>query len=159
MRRVPPALPEFVAVFGLLLCGIRCAVTLPARFAPGTGLHPEEIGIVLATSTGMRVLAGPAIGHAADRLHRHTSILCGCALVAAVVGCGDAGFAPLSDALATTTLARASPMRGDDSIMDGCVRLDRRHPSIGTTLSGWVAANTGLASIIWTSGALLVVGP
>ena len=29
---------------------------------------------------------------------------------------------------------------------------------IGTTMSGWVAANAGLASIIWFSGTLLVIG-
>ena len=42
------------------------------------GLQAQDIGLVLAASMVVRVLAGPVVAHAADRLRRHTLILCGC---------------------------------------------------------------------------------
>src|ERR1700753_408901 len=47
------------------------------------GLPAEDIGLVLAAAMVVRVLVGPLVSHAADRLRRHTFILCGCALFAA----------------------------------------------------------------------------
>src|SRR5690348_18406735 len=88
MRRMPPTLPEFVAVYGLLYAAFGVQSPFLPALLGQQGLHAEEIGIVLAASTAMRVLAGPATGHAADRLHRHTSILSRCAIVAAVAGFG-----------------------------------------------------------------------
>ena len=122
MRRMPPALPEFVAVYGLLYAAFGVQSPFLPALLREQGLRAEDIGIVLSASTAIRVLAGPAIGHAADRLHRHTSILCGCALAAAVAGFGYlmmqglgsllvvgllhaamlAPIVPLSDALAST---------------------------------------------------------
>src|SRR5215510_6736974 len=49
-----------------------------------SGLRAEDIGLVLAAAMVVRVLAGPLVSHTADRLHRHTLILFGCALFAAV---------------------------------------------------------------------------
>ena len=131
MRRTPHTLPEFVIVYGLLYAAFGVQSPFLPALLRERGLHPEEIGIVLGASTAIRVLAGPAIGHAADRLHRHTSILCGCALLAAVAGFGYlmmqglgrllavgllhaamlAPIVPLSDALATTA-AHASESGG-----------------------------------------------
>ena len=48
------------------------------------GLPAEDIGLVLAAAMIVRVLVGPLVSHAADRLRRHTFILCGCALFAAL---------------------------------------------------------------------------
>ena len=149
MRRMPPTLPEFVAVYGLLYAAFGVQSPFLPALLREQGLHPEEIGIVLGASTAIRVLAGPAIGHAADRLHRHTSTLCGCALVAAVAGFGYlmmhglgsllvvgllhaamlAPIVPLSDALATTA-AHASESDGRTAVrlwMAACVWLGRIH--------------------------------
>ena len=51
-----------------------------------------------AVSTAIRVFAGPAVGHVADRLRQHTTTLCACSLLAAVAGLGYVmiqGFAGL----------------------------------------------------------------
>ena len=86
------------------------------------GLQAQDIGLVLAAAMIVRVFAGPVVAHAADRLRRHTLILCGCALFAALASIsylltrGLAGLlcvallhaamlgaiAPISDALAAT---------------------------------------------------------
>jgi hypothetical protein len=87
----------------------------------------------------MRVFTGPAISHAADRLHRHRATLCGCAIVASVAGFGYlmiqglgsllvvgllhaamlAPIVPLSDALANLTEADF----GTNCGAGGCVIL------------------------------------
>ena len=178
MRRVPPTLPEFVAVYGLLYAAFGVQSPFLPVLLGEQGLRPEEIGIVLAASTAMRVVAGPAIGHAADRLHRHTLILCGCALVAAVAGLGYsmmhglgnllvvgllhaamlAPIVPLSDALATTA-AHESESEGGLRFDYGWLRASGSAAFIiGTTMSGWAAGKAGLPLIIWISGALLVIG-
>ena len=74
-----PTLRKFLAVYSLLYAAFGVQSPFLPALLREQGLHAEEIGIVLGASTAIRVLAGPAIGHAADRLHRHTSILCGCA--------------------------------------------------------------------------------
>jgi PPP family 3-phenylpropionic acid transporter len=174
MRRMPPTLPEF----GLLYAAFGVQSPFLPALLRERGLHPEEIGIVLGASTAIRVLAGPAIGHDADRLHRHTSILCGCAVVAAVAGLGYlmmhgfgsllvvgllhaamlAPIVPLSDALATTA-ARGSESGGRLRFDYGWLRAAGSAAFIiGTTASGWAAGRTGLPSIIWISGTLLVIG-
>jgi PPP family 3-phenylpropionic acid transporter len=178
MRRVPPTLPEFVAVYGLLYAAFGVQSPFLPALLREQGLLPEEIGIVLGASTAIRVLAGPAISHAADRLHRHRPTLCGCAIVAAVAGFGYlmihglgsllvvgllhaamlAPIVPLSDALATTA-ARASEAEEGRRFDYGWLRASGSAAFIiGTMISGWTAGKASLPSIIWISGALLVIG-
>jgi len=178
MRRMPPTLPEFVAVYGLLYAAFGVQSPFLPALLGEQGLFPQEIGIVLAASTAIRVVAGPAIGHAADRLRRHTSMLCGCAIVAAIAGFGYlmmhgfgsllvvgllhaamlAPIVPLSDALATTA-AHESEHDGGRRLDYGWLRASGSAAFIiGTTMSGWAAGATGLPSIIWFSGAILIIG-
>jgi PPP family 3-phenylpropionic acid transporter len=178
MRRMPPTLPEFVAAYGLLYAAFGVQSPFLPALLREQGLHPEEIGIVLGASTAIRVLAGPAIGHAADRLRLHRPTLCGCAIVSAVAGLGYlmmhrlgsllavgllhaamlAPIVPLSDALATTA-ARASEADEGRRFDYGWLRASGSAAFIiGTMISGWIAGKTSLPSIIWISGALLVIG-
>ncbi len=142
-----------------------------------SGLSAQDIGLVLAAAMVVRVLAGPFVGHAADRLRRHTLILCGCALFAALASISYllthsfAGLlcvallhaamlgpiAPISDALAATA-AQAS--RGTGRRFDyGWLRAAGSASfALGTLVSGWQAGAAGLAAAMRTSGALLVLG-
>ena len=178
MRHRPPPLPIFLAVYGLLYAAFGVQSPFLPALLSGRGLHTEEIGIVLAASTAIRVLAGPAVGHAADRLRLHTLTLCASALVGAVAGLGYvlipgfagllvvamvqaamlAPIAPLADALATTA-ARTSEFGEGRRFEYGWLRAAGSAAFIvGTMLSGWTASNTGLASIVWFSGVLLGAG-
>jgi MFS transporter, PPP family, 3-phenylpropionic acid transporter len=178
MHRMPPTLPKFVAVYAFLYAAFGVQSPFLPALLREQGLFPQEIGIVLAASTAIRVVAGPSIGHAADRLHRHTSILCRCAIVAAVAGLGYltmqglgrllvvgllqaamlAPIVPLSDALATTA-AHESEHEGGRRFDYGWLRASGSAAFIiGTMLSGWAAGKAGLPSIIWISGVLLVIG-
>jgi PPP family 3-phenylpropionic acid transporter len=69
-----------------------------------------------------------------------------------------APIVPLSDALATTA-AHESETGGRRRFDYGWLRASGSAAFIvGATVSGWVALKAGLASIIWISGALLVIG-
>jgi PPP family 3-phenylpropionic acid transporter len=175
---MPPVLPTFLAVYSLLYAAFGVQSPFLPALLREQGLRAEEIGIVLAASTSIRVFAGPAVGHVADRLRRHTLTLCACALVAAVAGLGYVmiqGFAglllvafvqaamlapivPLSDALATTA-ALSSESGGGRRFEYGWLRASGSAAFIvGTMLSGWTASGSGLASIVWVSGTLLGIG-
>ena len=178
MRHRPRPLPTFLAVYGLLYAAFGVQSPFLPALLREQGLRAEEIGIVLAASTLIRVFAGPAVGHIADRLRRHTLTLCACALGAALAGLGYVvirGFAglllvalvqaamlapivPLSDALATTAARRSETDEGRQ-FEYGWLRASGSAAFIvGTLLSGWTASDTGLASIVWSSGTLLGIG-
>ena len=178
MQPMLPVLPTFLAVYSLLYAAFGVQSPFLPELLREQGLRAEEIGIVLAASTAIRVLAGPAVGHVADRLQRHTLTLCTCALVAAVAGLGYVmiqGFAglllvalvqaamlapivPLSDALATTAARRSETGEGR-RFQYGWLRASGSAAFIvGTMLSGWAASRSGLASIVWVSGTLLAIG-
>jgi PPP family 3-phenylpropionic acid transporter len=178
MHRRPPTLPTFLAVYGLLYAAFGVQSPFLPALLSEQGLRAEEIGIVLAASTAIRVFAGPAVGHLADRLQWHTLTLCVCSFVAASAGLGYvmiqgfpgslvvalvqaamlAPLVPLSDALATTA-ARTSEFGEGRRFEYGWLRAAGSAAFIGgTMLSGWTASASGLASIVWVSGMLLGIG-
>ena len=178
MRRITSNFPTFLAVYVLLYAAFGVQSPFLPALLRERGLHAEEIGIVLAASTAIRVLAGPAVGHAADRLRMHAFTLCACALAAAVASLGYvtirgfdgllivglvhaamlAPIVPISDALSTTA-ARRSEAGENKRFEYGWLRASGSAAFIaGTVLSGWGADRTGLTSIIWISGSFLVAG-
>ena len=66
----PPPLPTFLAVYGLLYAAFGVQSPFLPALLREQGLRAEEIGIVLGVPTAIRVFAGPAVGHVADRLGR-----------------------------------------------------------------------------------------
>ena len=178
MRRITSNFPTFLAVYVLLYAAFGVQSPFLPALLRERGLHAEEIGIVLAASTAIRVLAGPAVGHAADRLRMHVFTLCACALAAAVASLGYvtirgfdgllivglvhaamlAPIVPISDALSTTA-ARRSEAGENKRFEYGWLRASGSAAFIaGTVLSGWGADRTSLTSIIWISGSFLVAG-
>ncbi len=168
----------FLATYALLYAGFGMQSPFVPALLGERGLQAQDIGLVLAAAMVVRVIAGPLVAHAADRLHRHTRFLCGCALLAALatfsllltrVLAGLLGIAllhaamlgpiaPISDALAATA-AQASK-RGTGRHFDyGWLRAAGSAAfALGTLVSGWQAGATGLAAAISISGALLALG-
>ena len=60
MHPVPPVLPTFLAVYSLLYAAFGVQSPFLPALLHEQGLRAEEIGIVLAASTSIRVFAGPA---------------------------------------------------------------------------------------------------
>ena len=148
MRHRPPPLPTFLAVYGLLYAAFGVQSPFLPALLREQGLRAEEIGIVLAASTAIRVLAGPAVGHVADRLTtahvdalrvfargggrwvglRDDTRLCGLARGGARPG-GDVSSdsAALRCACDNCGTHERIRRRGDGSNMDGCARLAPLH--------------------------------
>jgi len=178
MRRLTSPVSMFLAVYALLYAAFGVQSPFLPALLQERGLHAEEIGIVLAASTAIRVLAGPMVGHAADRLREHTLTLCTCTVAAAVASLGYvtirgfggllivglihaamlAPIVPISDALATTA-ARESETGEGRRFEYGWLRASGSAAFVvGTLLSGSGADQAGLTRIIWISGLLLVAG-
>jgi PPP family 3-phenylpropionic acid transporter len=178
MRAIASPLPSFLAVYALLYAAFGVQSPFLPALLRERGLRADEISIVLAASTAMRVLAGPALGHTADRWRAHAATLSACAIAAAVAGLGYvtlsgvgwllavalvhaaslAPVVPISDALATTAARESETARGR-RFDYGWLRAAGSASFIaGTVLSGWSPHRAGLAGIIWLSGALLVAG-
>jgi len=174
----PLALWLFLTTYALLYG----AFGMQSPFVPALlrerGLQAQDIGLVLSAAMVVRVLAAPLVAHAADRLRQHTLILCGCALFAALASISFllarslagllcvallhsamlAPIAPMSDALASTA-AQASRSGAGRRFDYGWLRAAGSAAfALGTLVSGWRAGGAELATAMWTSGALLVLG-
>src|SRR6185503_14918149 len=80
----PSALWFFLATYALLYGAFGMQSPFVPMLLRERGLQAQDIGLVLSTAMVVRVLGAPLVAHAADRLHQHTLILCGCALFAAL---------------------------------------------------------------------------
>ncbi len=83
-------LPRFLALYGSLFAAFGVA----SPFLPGLllqdGLAPGAIGVVLASGTAVRLLAGPSGGRLADWTGRPAWVLAGFIAAAAVIAMGYA---------------------------------------------------------------------
>jgi PPP family 3-phenylpropionic acid transporter len=169
-RRSP--LLRFLALYS----GMFAAFGVVAPFFPGLllqdGLGSGAIGVVLASGTAIRLLAGPFGGQIADRTGRPVLVLSGFAAAAAVIALGYAParglpvlllisvahasvlapMTPVADALA---LGSASDKPG---FAYGWVRAAGSAAFIvGTLASGRLVEWDGLGIIVWLNAGLLAV--
>jgi PPP family 3-phenylpropionic acid transporter len=145
---------------------------MPAFFE-ARGLAPEQLGLLFATGTAIRLVSGPLCGRLADRTQALRGVLAICTAIAALIALGllpAAGFWPLltisvlhAAALAPITtladalaLAAAVPRDGETSFEYGWVRGTGSAVFIaGVLLSGQVVGVFSLASIIVLHAMLL----
>jgi PPP family 3-phenylpropionic acid transporter len=166
LRRFLVLYAQMYAAFGV------SSPFLPAFFA-SRGLGPEQIGILFAAGTAVRLVSGPLGGRVADRTRALRVVLAVCAAVAALVALTllpARGFAPLlalgvlhAAALApTTTLADALALGAAAQRVSG-PRFEygwvRGTGSamfiVGTLLSGQAVGAWGLGATILLHAALL----
>jgi PPP family 3-phenylpropionic acid transporter len=149
---------------------------LPALLAD-RHLRPEEIGMVLAAGTAVRLAAGPIAGRVADRVRAPQWVLAGSAATAALLVPGYlaasglpallvvgvlymAALAPLvalSDALALGAAAPAQESVADAGRLHyGWLRGAGSAAFIlGSILSGQAIGQFGIAVVVWLNAALL----
>lgn len=166
------ALPGFMLLYGALFAAYGTESAFMPAFLRGHGLTLEQIGLVLAAGTVVRIVAGPAVGRLADRLRAHKMVVTTAAGLSGVIGLAyilafgflpllvvsmahaavTASLAPLSDALSVTA--------SDDgrSFQYGWVRgAGSAAFVVGTLLSGQLIDRFGLSSIIFSSSILFLV--
>jgi PPP family 3-phenylpropionic acid transporter len=177
MLRISPLL-AFVATYALLYAGFGMQSPFVPALLRERGLQAQDLGFVLGAAMVVRVIAGPIVAHAADSVQRHTLVLFACALLAALatvsllVTSGIPALlgivllhaatlgpiAPISDALAATA-AQASGRGSERHFEYGWLRAAGSAAfALGTLASGWQAGQTGLATAMRISGALLALG-
>jgi PPP family 3-phenylpropionic acid transporter len=161
---------RFVALYALLYSAFGVASPYLAALVGERGLSSEQIGVVFALATLMRLAAAPLAGGIADRFAALRLVLGGCllaaagaallyvsagasiALVAAVLlhAMALAPAAPISDALALTAAKR-------QRFEYGWVRGSGSGAFIaGTLLAGPLVGQHGLGLVLWLQAGLLV---
>jgi len=145
---------------------------MPAFFE-GRGLAPEQLGILFAAGTAIRLVSGPLGGRLADLTQARRAVLAACQLLAALVAIGLLS-APSFTPLFLTSLLHAAALAPTTALADalalGAAQPRNAHPRfeygwirgigsaafvIGTLLSGQVVDSWGLTSIIVFQAALL----
>ena len=165
-------LPRFLIFYAALFAAFGVA----SPFLPGLmqqdGLGPNQLGVVLAAGTAIRLLAGPLGGRLADRVGRVPVVLAGFTAASALVAFGYAPARGLFPLLAVSVahaavLAPLTPI--SDALALGSSQAGRvfRYGWVrgagsaafimGTLLSGQVVGQSGLGSIVWLNGGLLAV--
>jgi PPP family 3-phenylpropionic acid transporter len=166
------ALPGFLLLYIALYAAYGAESAYMPAFLLSHGLAIEQIGLVLAAGTVVRILAGPALGRLADHFDAHRRVLAAAAALSGFVGlaytqafgfapllavslahaAATASLAPLSDALSVTASAKGRAfqygwVRGTGSIAFVA----------GSMASGQLIDHFGLSSIIVSSSVLFLV--
>ena len=142
---------------------------LPA-FVTERGLHPEQLGLVLAAGTCIRLLSSPIAGRVADRLRALRTVLAVCIALAAVVTLGYLpayGFSALLFLmLLHATFLAPMPVLADALALGaskagrfeyGRVRGAGSAAFIaGVLISGQFVGIWGLQAIVWSQALLLL---
>ena len=163
------ALPRFVVLYAAMYAAYGVASPFLPAFVNSRGIAPEELGLVLAAGTAVRLVSAPLAGRAGDLLEALRGVLVLCIVLAAFVTLGylpaegfwfflaisiaqAAALAPmtiLADALALGAAKR-------QGFEYGWVRGTGSAAFIaGTLASGQLIAGRGLGIIVVLQAALL----
>ena len=167
------ALRRFVALFGLMYAAFGVSSPFMPAFFQARGLAPEQLGILFATGTAIRLVSGPLCGRLADLLQALRAVLAVCTAVAALGALGllpargfsallmvsvfhAAALAPITTLADALALRASAPRDAARRFEYGWVRGTGSAVFIaGTLLSGQVVGGWGLTSIVVLQAALL----
>jgi MFS transporter, PPP family, 3-phenylpropionic acid transporter len=141
------ALPRFIALFSMLYLAFGVASPFLPAFLESRGLAPEQIGVVLASGTAIRLLSGPTAGRVADWLQALRIVLAVCtALAAGVV----LGFLPAQGfwLLLFVSLLQAAMLAPTTTLADA-LALGASRPRVANGFEyGWVRGAGSAAFIV-----------
>ena len=163
-------LAEFVILYAILYAAFGALSPFLPAFLHSRQLRPDEIGFVLGAGTAARLIAAPAAGRIADRMHCHRTIFAICTTGAALFAlsnfalqafwpllgatilwsAGIAPVAPLADAL---VLAAAKPRDGKETFEYGWVR----GAGSAAFIIGQLVKPVGLGATLALQASLLIV--
>src|SRR5918992_1606690 len=164
------ALPSFIVLYAAMYAAYGVASPFLPAFVSERGLAPEELGLVLAAGTAVRLLSAPLAGRIGDLMQALRVVLVVCTALAAAVTLGYLPARGFWVFLALTLLhaAALAPM----TVLADALSLAaaNRHPRfeygwvrgtgsaafiVGTLLSGQAIGAFGLEAIIWSQALLL----
>jgi MFS transporter, PPP family, 3-phenylpropionic acid transporter len=167
------ALHRFVALYALMYGAFGVSSPFMPAFFESRGLAPEQLGILFAAGTTVRLVSGPLVGRLADLSQALRAVLAICALLAGLVALGLLS-APIFTPLLLTSLLHAAVLAPTTTLADAlALSAARPHAAqpgfeygwvrgtgsavfvVGTLISGQIVESWGLASIILFQSALL----
>jgi MFS transporter, PPP family, 3-phenylpropionic acid transporter len=164
---------RFLALYALMYAAFGVSSPFMPALFERRGLAPEQLGMLFAAGTGIRLVSGPLCGRLADRTQALRAVLTVCTMLAALVAVGllsAAGFrgllllsmlhaaalAPITTLADALALSAAAPRGGVAGFEYGWVRgTGSAVFIIGTLVSGQVVGSWGLTSILVLHAALL----
>jgi PPP family 3-phenylpropionic acid transporter len=167
-------LRRFAVLYALMYAAFGVSSPFMPAFFEGRGVAPEQLGIVFAASTAIRLVSGPLGGRLADLTQALRAVLVVCDLLAALAALGllsapsftplvltsllhAAALAPITALADALALGTAKPPNADSRFEYGWVRgTGSAFFVIGTLLSGHAVASWGFASMIVLQAALLI---
>jgi MFS transporter, PPP family, 3-phenylpropionic acid transporter len=164
------ALPSFIVLYAAMYAAYGVASPFLPAFVSERGLPPEQLGLVLAAGTAVRLLSAPVAGRIGDLMHALRVVLVVCTALAAAV---TVGYLPARGfwLFLALTLLHAAALAPMTVLADAlCLGAASRHPRfeygwvrgtgsaafiVGTLLSGQAIGAFGLEAIIWSQAGLL----
>src|SRR5262252_1370733 len=145
-------LHRFAVLYALMYAAFGVSSPFMPAFFQGRGLAPEQLGILFAAGTAIRLVSGPLVGRLADRTQALRAVLAVCALLAAVVALGLLS-APAFTPLLMTSLLHAAVLAPTTALADalalGAAQPCNAHQRFEY---GWVR---GIGSGVFVIGTLL----
>jgi PPP family 3-phenylpropionic acid transporter len=163
-----------IALYGLMYAAFGVSSPFMPAFFESRGLGPEQLGILFATGTAIRLVSGPLCGRLADLTQALRAVLVICTAMAALVAlcllpAGSfrmllsisllhaAALAPITTLADAIALAVARPAGSATGFEYGWARgAGSAAFIVGTLLSGQVVTAWGLPSIVVSHASLLL---
>src|SRR5918998_2805060 len=85
---LPTPLPRFILLYELMYAAFGVSSPFMPAFFESRGLAPEQLGIVFALGTAVRLISGPFAGRIADLMQALRAVLAICTALSALVALG-----------------------------------------------------------------------
>jgi MFS transporter, PPP family, 3-phenylpropionic acid transporter len=172
---LPTPLLSFLVLYAVLYASFGAASPFFPALIEERGITPEQIGMVFAAGTTIRLISAPIAGRIADRTHALRLTLAICAIGAALAALSYVAAWGLSAILAVSLL-HAFALAPTTNLADALalVALQRRERRfeygwvrgagsaafiLGSLLGGWAISAFGLGIILWLQALLLLMVP
>jgi MFS transporter, PPP family, 3-phenylpropionic acid transporter len=166
-------LSAFIILYAMMYAAGGVASPFWPLFFQSRGAAAEQIGLVIGLGIVARLVAGPAVGRAADMLAALRAVLAACAALAACMAIGllaVQGFFLLVAIEMVHAAALAPVTTLADALAVNCAKPRVRHGFeygwvrgsasaafiAGTLIAGEAVSSAGLTAVVWMHAALLL---
>lgn len=145
------SLPPFIALYAVLYCSFGAASPFMPSFIASRGILPEQIGLIFAAATAIRLISAPLVGRIADQTQSLRLTLAVCAIASAGVG---AAYLLVSAfwAILAVALLHAITLAPLTNLADALALLVSRTEKPGRFEYGWIR---GAGSAAFIAGSFM----